>query len=317
MRKFFSSLALVMTGLVSFSQSAPEAVVLTYFNILKGESNFNGADLNQWKITDVVPSLNPEVQNVYAQQLYNNTSIQCATYKFSVKNGKVIYKIDQFVTDIENKVALSSASLSAQDTVMKTVQAHNLKRPMLNGTRNAHGVYVFKNNTAAGTPIKVQPMYQLYEGQLRLVWNVTYYQIDGQHWWSENTDATNGQILRTDDWVISYNWDNAHETQCHDKAITSLEDIVVVEGPANMVAGESYNVYAMPKESPLDGARTVVNDPQDLNASPYGWHDTNGANGAEYTITRYYCCAMVAVNGNNGTGYSLNGNASLDFKFPR
>lgn len=318
MRKsYLFALILVYTGLVAISQSTPEAVVQNYFNILKGESNFKGADLSQWEITDVVPSQNQEVQHVYVQQLYNNIPIQFASYKFSVKNGKVTYKIDQFITDIENKVATSSASLSPQDAVMKTVQAHNLKRPTLNGTKNAQDIYVFEDTTAAGAPIKVQAMFQLYEGQLRLVWNVSYYQIDGKHWWSENIDATNGRILRTEDWVISCNWGDAHETHGHDKATTSLEDIVVIEGPANMLAGESYNVYAMPSESPLDGPRTVVNDPQNLTASPFGWHDTNGANGAEFTITRgNNCWAMEDANGNNGTGYSPNGGAGLDFNYP-
>ena len=48
----------------------------------------------------------------------------------------------------------------------------------------------------------------------------------------------------------------------------------------------SYNVYALPAETPADGSRTIVTDPYDPTASPYGWHDTNGSPGAEYTDTR-------------------------------
>ena len=319
MRKFYLlAIALVTTGLVAFSQSAPETVVQNYFNILKGESSFKEADLNQWKITNVVPSLNPEVQHVYVQQLYNNIPIQDATYKFSVKNGKVTYKINQFITDVKKKIVTSNATLSAQDAVMRTVQTHNLKRPNLNSPNNAKEGIVFEDKAAAGAPIKVQSMYQLYKGELRLVWNVSYYQTDGKHWWSENIDATNGQVLKTEDWVISCNWGDAHETHGHNSANSSVnKENTVMEGPANMLAGESYNVYAMPKESPLDGGRTVVNNPQDLKASPFGWHDINGSNGAEYTITRgNNCWAMEDTNGNNGVGYSPNAGAGLDFNSP-
>lgn len=48
----------------------------------------------------------------------------------------------------------------------------------------------------------------------------------------------------------------------------------------------SYRVYAMPIESPNYGTRTLVANPENLTASPFGWHDTNGVDGAEFTNTR-------------------------------
>jgi len=66
-------------GQYANSQSTPEAAVQSYFTVLQGESNFKEADLNQWQITDVVPSLNPDVQHVYVQQLYNNIPIEFAS----------------------------------------------------------------------------------------------------------------------------------------------------------------------------------------------------------------------------------------------
>ena len=38
-------------------------------------------------------------------------------------------------------------------------------------------------------------------------------------------------------------------------------------------------------ESPARGNRQLVSDANDINASPYGWHDTNAVDGAEFTIT--------------------------------
>ena len=48
----------------------------------------------------------------------------------------------------------------------------------------------------------------------------------------------------------------------------------------------AYNVFAIPKENPDDGPRTLEVDPAVAPASPFGWHDTNGIAGAEFTITR-------------------------------
>ena len=70
--------------------------------------------------------------------------------------------------------------------------------------------------------------------------------------------------------------------------------------------------------SPLEGQRLLLNDPSDMIASPFGWHDTNGTTGAEYTITR----------GNNVHAYldrdadnspdekTIEGGSGLVFDFP-
>jgi Fungalysin metallopeptidase (M36)/PA domain len=50
--------------------------------------------------------------------------------------------------------------------------------------------------------------------------------------------------------------------------------------------GSSYRVFALPKESPNDGPRTLEENPADATASPFGWHDTDGAGGAEFTTAR-------------------------------
>ena len=95
-------------------------------------------------------------------------------------------------------------------------------------------------------------------GQTRLVWN---FQLDtsSDHYYDFTVDAQSGQVWTKIDWV----------------------------------ADATYRVYAQPIESPnhtspappADG-RTLQVDPQDGTASPFGWHDTNGAAGAEFTGTR-------------------------------
>lgn len=48
----------------------------------------------------------------------------------------------------------------------------------------------------------------------------------------------------------------------------------------------SYRVYALPAESPSHDSHTLITDPHFPEVSPFGWHDTNGVDGPEYTITR-------------------------------
>ena len=50
--------------------------------------------------------------------------------------------------------------------------------------------------------------------------------------------------------------------------------------------GAMYHVFPFGLESPNDGPRELEFEPADEAASPYGWHDTDGKAGAEYTYTR-------------------------------
>ncbi|MFT5581303.1 MAG: extracellular elastinolytic metalloproteinase, partial [Psychromonas sp.] len=80
-----------------------------------------------------------------------------------------------------------------------------------------------------------------------------------------------------------------------------------------------YRAVILPNESPIHGVSNsqLVTGPYNPNASPFGWHDTNGAAGSEYTITRgNNVLASEDMDANNVTGYSPDGGASLVFDFP-
>ena len=76
---------------------------------------------------------------------------------------------------------------------------------------------------------------------------------------------------------------------------------------------ENYTVFALPKESPSDGNRSKVKNPADPSASPFGWLDTNGRPGAEYTITRgnnAYAYTDIDANNKPDPGGSPSGGGS-------
>ena len=64
--------------------------------------------------------------------------------------------------------------------------------------------------------------------------------------------------------------------------------------PNPVIDGSSYRVFAFPKGDPNDGPRTIDANPADAFASPFGWHDTDGVLGPEFTRTQ----------GNNVHAYS-------------
>lgn len=84
--------------------------------------------------------------------------------------------------------------------------------------------------------------------------------------------------------------------------------------------GAMYHVFPFGLESPLHGERQLLFEPADPVASPYGWHDTDGRPGAEYTVTRgnnaYAYRDADARPNEPDSGYVADGGAALDFDFP-
>ena len=88
--------------------------------------------------------------------------------------------------------------------------------------------------------------------------------------WEVAVDAITGDVLAKSNWTS------------HEKTPNPVND------------GSSYRVFEFPKQDPNDGPRTLITNPADSLASPFGWHDTNGVAGPEFTITQ----------GNNAHAYS-------------
>lgn len=86
----------------------------------------------------------------------------------------------------------------------------------------------------------------------------------------------------------------------------------------HMAFAQTYRAYAWPVESPNHGARTLVTAPHDPVASPFGWHDTNGIAGAEYTTLRgNNAWVFLDVNADNmPDGPGPDGGPSLIFDYP-
>ncbi|MBK9193756.1 MAG: M36 family metallopeptidase [Flavobacteriales bacterium] len=143
---------------------------------------------------------------------------------------------------------------------------------------------------------------------LSLAWNVNYYQVGGAHWWNVRIDARSGKELDRNDWMVSA---CGHADHAAGNPAPELPD-------AAPAAPNDYRAVLLPVESPNHGARAIINAPWSLApvASPYGWHDTNGVAGAEFTITRgNNVFACEDANADDVPGYSPN-SATLDFDYP-
>jgi extracellular elastinolytic metalloproteinase len=127
--------------------------------------------------------------------------------------------------------------------------------------------------------------------EVRLAWNVRLATPDGKGDWWVRVDAQTGSVLEKSSLIVK---EKAGAVQCPDGNVggngvfegTAMKGLGIFGAPA--VTDASYEVYALPLESPNFGNRTLEIDPWQKagagnNAATLGWHFDNTTN---YTYTR-------------------------------
>lgn len=305
-------------AVTSNAQQSSESIVNAYLNEHYQELGLNKADIANWEITDETVSKKSGIKHIYIAQTVNGTLLKNGTANVAINgNNEVIHFGNRFVSDLNGKTEGSSTpSISltqAIELAKKETGMDGQPGPFLRNTDA--GRSIFDKGTLSKEDIQVYTAYWHVDEQVRLVWIVSLYQLDGKHWWQSFIDAASGEEIDRIDWVVSCDFpDHDHSAgNCGHQTEIAPESAFapLPGGPA------SYRVFAWPVESPNHGSRSLEFDPADGFASPYGWHDTNGLFGEEYTITRgNNVYAYDDIADSNSPGFSPNAGPSLVFDYP-
>lgn len=296
-------------------------IVEKNLNSLVAEKKISNSDVS-WIVTSENTSSISGVKNVYFRQALNGLEIYGTESSVHVlPNGKELKSYNNFVKDVAQK---SNIGVNPSKTAIQAVQAaashlgYSITESLTEiSKKNAvsQKTLVSKGGISL-SEIPVELMYQKLEnGLIVLVWNLSIQSNSKSEWYSVRVNANTGQIIDKGNWMTSCNFDHDHADGDHQEHR--------VYGPSNytglqvsnaMLTG-SYEVFAMPLENPLYGTRSIVTDVVNTDASPFGWHDTNGAAGAEYTVTRGNNVTAFKYGGSNN-GYQTDGGNALVFHFP-
>lgn len=307
------------------------------------ELGINVNDLTELRIDSYHYAKSTNTQNVYVVQQYNNIDVFNAVGVFALRNNEVVYAKPTFQSDLRNRIKRNSAILSPIEAI--TSAAHQLGLELPNDLhvidqQNNH-TFTFSKGNLSFDPIPVKLVWQTPDinenhdekGELRLAWDLSIHGIDGQHWWSVRIDAETGDLISKYNWMLTCSFEghdhgslsnnNSPSTfhsggskkSAYNTIFNSSEE--ETEDEENDLPPNSYRVFPMPVESPNHGERTLVTNPATENASPFGWHDIDGIEGPEFTITRgNNVWAQEDRSGNNGLGHAPDGGEDLIFDFP-
>ncbi|HEY9810271.1 MAG TPA: M36 family metallopeptidase [Halomicronema sp.] len=272
--------------LTEASDAPPLEIALNFIQQNAEKLGLSAADVDELTVTDQYQSEHNGATHIYLQQELNGITVFNGNLNVTLnKDGQILNIGNRFAGNLEQKINRSTPIIEAGVAVQNALNDLGLtgtSQPQL--LENKGGISqetIFTGGEFSTQNIPAKLMYDIQEnGQVRLVWHTI---INNPQFWGEvNIDAETGEVLR------KVNYQN----------------------------NATYNVIPLPKVSPLDSPFQLITDPHLANpaASPYGWHDTDGQPGAEYTITRgnnTYTYEDKA--GQDKPGYSPDGGAGLNF----
>jgi extracellular elastinolytic metalloproteinase len=299
----------------------PVGRALGYVGENPAELGVTSADVANLFVTSAYRSAHSGVTHVNLNQRFRGLDVFGGHATVNVAaDGRVIFVGGGFVRGLAD--ASGEDDLDATGAVESAADGLGLDDPanlrVLEREGGAERGTVVSGGGISDTPIPARLGWQPTAGGLRLAWELVIDDASDAHLWNVRVDAETGDVLARADWTDHDEPEQLASTLARTNLVASAATTYPVP-PDRIFDGSTYRVFRLPDESPNDAPRQLVGDPADGLASPFGWHDTNGSAGAEFTITR----------GNNNHAYldqdddeqqdfggSPEGGAGLDFDFP-
>lgn len=272
------------------------------------------------------------IHHVYLRQAINGLEVYGTESSVHFdKTGALFLEHNKFLNDVQATVKSSAQGISARQAIVSVANQMGYQIDDLQETERIGGINkaaVYNKAGISSEVIPVKLMYYYREGiGTYLVWELSIAETTSSDWWNFRVDAATGTIIDKDNWTISCNILGDHSLHKHtsnEVFVGPMPEPVNYANPSgtSMLTAPpaaSYRVYAMPVENPNYGTRTLVSNPENLVASPYGWHDTNGDDTPEFTNTRgNNVDAYDDDNANNNPDgkYAFSPGGNLIFDFP-
>jgi extracellular elastinolytic metalloproteinase len=312
---------LLLTASIAVAQNLNQVIEQQLVQLLE-EDRITPADMH-WQITAEHTSSVSGIKHIYFDQTINGIPVYGSNSSIHLyADGKVLKSNLRFYKEALEKGVTSTPALNEIQAVQSA--ANSLGYGITEGLSilgSKKGVYKETLVSDGGISLSEIPVRLVYQenqdGKLVLAWDLSIQEVAQLNWWSVRIDAATGAMLGQTNWMSSCNFEHDHSV--HEKLnyhrnlfdIPNYKEQSSTEMSSLAGNNESYEVFAIPLESPYYGSRSIEAFPADPSASPFGWHDTNGVTGAEFTVTRGN--NTNSYEDGNNQGFQPDGGAALDF----
>ncbi len=281
----------VVSGLAYGAVATPFNIGLDYLQDNADDFGLSPSDLSNYIVTDQYVSSHTNVTHVYLQQTHGGLPIADAAINVNVLPSQgVVSAHSSFLPDLGRVVSSDlEPTISAADALVAFADefGYTLTTSEPEILEQQDDVAQTTLLAASGVSLIDIPAELQWvpdgNGGVELAWLLNIQTVDGEHWYDVSISAVDADVLLPVDWV----------------------------------ADATYNALSYNFENPDDGSLALIVNPENATASPFGWHDTNGVAGAEFTDTRgNNVFAQEDRDNNNVGGFRPDGGAGLLFNFP-
>ena len=313
----------------ALAQNQKPVLDIAYQHVAKmaDEWGLQKSDYTDMIVSDQYVAKHIGVTHIYFVQRHASIPVFGAINGVHIdRNGEVAFATNTFQPNLAERINATSPGISARqalEAALTHLKVRGNKDIQLKSQSGQHYIFsgAFANNDIE---VKLRYMPMLETAEIRLAWDMAIDLTNSSDYWSIRIDALTGDFLHKNNWTISCSFNKEgsfleHSNHCAHQEAKGTGNFYNINRTATVVGDSAvYNVFPVPVESPIHGDRALVVDPADPTASPFGWHDTDGEVGAEYTITRgNNVHAFLDVSGNNfSLGDEPDGGEDLVFDFP-
>ncbi|MCI0397643.1 MAG: extracellular metalloproteinase [Chloroflexi bacterium] len=309
------------------NSGGPLDIALAYIHDNREALGLTEADLADVVINYQYASQHNGVTHIYLRQRYQGIEVFGGDLNINIaQDGNVINLGNRFVSDMASQANSVNPALTAIQAVEAAAGylGYQITEPLVveEATGGPDMGVILSTGGISLESIPARLVYQPDGNAARLAWDIGIYALGVEYYWSMRIDAQTGRVLSQHDLVVHDHWDEVEGTVAHVPAVGPAGTVAASAPPAQSLNPDSYRVYAMPSEYPDDGPRVLEVDPAlDGTSSLFGWHDTNGVAGVEYTITRGNNVHAYGDTDNNNLpdpipGAEPDGGTGLVFDFP-
>jgi len=289
-------------------------IINNHFEELFSKGEMLQEDLH-WELSSQHISSTSKVNHIYFYQTVKGVKIYNTESSIHLlPNGDVLSTTTNFINNSSKNVKRDLSNTLTSIEVTKSIAkqlGYSIKEPLqiLDKKVNSKQNIYISNGGISLNDIKAKLVYKLNDkNELILIWEINILELSFEHSWLISADAFTGKIIDKIDLVVSCSTKRIPQKVNINSDIKKIDNL----GSSSENCEECYKVFEMPIESPYYGERSIVTNPTNNIASPFGWHDVDGLIGNDYTTTRgNNINAFLGPDRNEG--YQPNGGSTLDF----
>ena len=313
MRLAFLFLLLVTT---SVSVQAQKTDWKSLIPQLQEKCKLQTSDFENVIVTSHHKSPKSGLEVIWLRQTLNGLEIFGADVQLVLdKNQNLAQQQCHFLSNLSSRLPLEQGLLSMEMAAEKALLSKGIDSKIeLNELQSTRTNRWTAQNKGVKGKINIEHAYWPDKnGMLHDCYTFRFTPQNSDSQWQIRIDAANGNILDTRNLTLSCHFETPQlpvgPQPQHVAKLQSSDQL--------LNDGSIYRVFPYPLESPLNGPRVLINNPADVQASPFGWHDLDGFDGAD--DTRSVGNNVNAYDDQNDDNFPdgyVEGGTTLNFDFP-